>query len=187
MDNFPVLVPVDLSAAWAEASVHLVINAGSEPIGKLGVETGPYRKNSSNQFQGFFERGGRGERTKVNGTVFLDPSDDAQSGKLLFHRESEAGKVFVIPQLYVIPRAVGFDEVVLQNKGFLFRIGDNGIDVSHFFKHGKGFHILTLSFLEIGTHPMFDIPCLPYIEDYSPLVLKQIDPGIRREAINFLI
>src|SRR4030042_2525437 len=39
MDNFPVLVPVDLSAAWAEASVHLVINAGSEPIGKLGVKT----------------------------------------------------------------------------------------------------------------------------------------------------
>jgi hypothetical protein len=133
MDNFPVLVPVDHPTTWPEASVHLVINAGSEPIGKLGVETGPYRKNSSNQFQGFFERGGRGERTKVNGTVFLDPSDDAQSGKLLFHRESEAGKVFVIPQLYVIPRAVGFDEVVLQNKGFLFRIGDNGIDACHLF------------------------------------------------------
>jgi hypothetical protein len=133
MDNFPVLVPVDLSAAWAEASFHLVINAGSEPIRKLGVETGPYRKNSSNQFQGLFERGGGGKRTKVNGTVFLNPSDDAQSRKLFFQRKPEARIVFVIPQLYVITWVVDFDEVVLQNEGFLFRIGDNGIDACHLF------------------------------------------------------
>ena len=45
----------------------------------------------------------------------------------------EARIVFVIPQFYVVPRTVCFDKVVLQNEGFLFRIGDDGIDVRHLF------------------------------------------------------
>src|SRR4030042_4132836 len=133
MDHLLILSRINLPATWTEASTHLIVNAGPQPIRKLGVEAGPDGKDSSNQLQGLSKGGGRGKRTKVKGTIFLNPSDNAQGGKLLFHRKSEARIVFVIPQFYVIPRTVGFDQVVLQNEGFLFRIGDNGLDVRHLF------------------------------------------------------
>ena len=67
---------------------------------------------------------------------------------------------------------VGFNEIVLQNEGFFFRVGDNGFNVHYLFQHGEGFHILTLSFLEIGIYPVSNISCLPDIENGLLFIFK---------------
>jgi hypothetical protein len=149
-------------------------------MGKFGVEAGPDRKESSDQFQGLFERSGGWVRTEIEGVVFLNPPHNAQGWKFFFHRESEAGIILIIPQFYIISRMVLLDEIIFQDISFFFRIGDDGINVCHLFQHRQGLYILFSRLLEIGTHPVFDIPSLPNIEDRSLLIFKKIDTRIGR-------
>ena len=65
MDNFPILVPVDLSATWAGTTVHLIIDAGSETARKLCIKAGTNWKEVSDQSQGLPEGSSRWIRAEV--------------------------------------------------------------------------------------------------------------------------
>jgi hypothetical protein len=139
-------------------------------MGKLCIETGPDRKESSDELQSLPERGRRRIRAEVEGTIFLNPPHDAQGRKFFLDGESETRIILIIPELYIISRMVHFDEIVFQDIGLFFCIGDDGFDVRDFLQHRQSFHIFVSRPLEIGIHPMFDVPCLPHIEDNSLVI-----------------
>ena len=78
------------------------------------------------------------------------------------------------------------DEMILQDEGLLFRIGDDGVDLGHLFQQGEGLYILSTRLLEIGIHPMSDVSCFSHIENRPLLILKKIDTRVGGQTGNFL-
>jgi hypothetical protein len=187
MDQFPVLLLIDLSAAWAGATLHLIIDAGPQPIRKFGVEASTNRKEAPYQPKRLLKGGGRWIRAEVKRTIFLDPPHNPERGKILLHRKLETRVILIVPQLHVVTGMACLDEVIFEYEGLLFCVGDDGIDVRNLFQHGKSLHIHPFPLLEIGAYPMFDVPRLPDIENRPFFVFKQIDTRVRREMVNFLI
>jgi hypothetical protein len=175
-----ILCRIHLPATWTKASAHLIIDAGPEAIGKLGVEASPNRENPSNQPEGLFKRSRRRIRTEIDGIIFLDPSHNGELGKILLHGKLKTGIILIISQLHVIAWTMGFDQVVFKDEGLLLCVGENGVDVGYILQHGQSLHILVPRLLEIGTYPMFDIAGLADIENRPFLILEKVDPRIGR-------
>jgi hypothetical protein len=186
MDYLPVLDRIDLPATWTRTPSHLVVEAGSQTIGKLGVKAGPDGKESSDQLQGLPKGGGRRIRAKIDGAIFLDPPHDAQGWKFFLHGEPEARIILIVPELHIITGMVYLNKVVFQDEGLFFCIGDDGFDVCDLLQHRQSLHIFFGRPLKIGIDPVFDIPGLPHIEDDPLAIFKKIDTGIRRKVIDFL-
>lgn len=135
-------------------------------------------KDSPDQFQRFSQGSRRGIRTEVKGSILLNLSHNAEGWKLFFNREPEAGIPFVIPQLHIVPGMMLLNEVVLQNQGFLLRMGHDGLDVCHFLNHQGGLRSLLRWLLKIGPNPVSDILCLPHVEDRPFFIFKKIDARV---------
>jgi len=76
MDDLLVFDRVDLFATRARTSTHLIIDAGPQPMGEFGINTGPDGKKPADQLQGFSEGGGRRIGTEIERTIFLNPPHD---------------------------------------------------------------------------------------------------------------
>jgi hypothetical protein len=120
MNDLPILDQICLTTARTSTAAHLVVEAGPQSMGKLGVKTCPYRKEPSDQLQGLPEGGGRRIRAKVDGAIFLNPPHDAQGRKFFLYGEPEARIILIIPELHIITGMVHLDEIVFQDEGLLF-------------------------------------------------------------------
>jgi hypothetical protein len=153
-------------------------------MGKFGIEAGADGKQSTDQPECFSEGGGRRVGAEVKRPVFLDLPDNAQCGERFFHRELEAGIVLVIPQLDVVPGSVFLDEMVLQDESLLLRVGEDGLDLGDFSRHQQGLRVFPRLLLEVGTDPMLDVPCFPYVKNPTLAVFEKIDAWMGGEMID---
>src|SRR4030043_122551 len=141
LNHLPILNRVDPFTTGTKASAHLIIDAGPQAMSKFGIDAGSDRKEPTDQLQSFSEGGSRWIGTEIERTIFFNPPYETQCRIFFFQGEFETGVILIIPELHIIAGMVSLDEVILKNQGLLLCVGDNGVNISHFFQHREGFRL----------------------------------------------
>ena len=76
---------------------------------------------------------------------------------------------------------VPFDQVVLEDEGFGFRVGNGYLDISDQLHHRAGFGV-RVSAMKIAGHPFIEITRLADIDDLFFGVQHAINTGTMRQA-----
>jgi hypothetical protein len=82
----------------------------------------------------------------------------------------------VIPKTDIVTGMVFFDQIVLKNQGFLFRLRQDKLDIVDS-GNKKGDHGAGIRAAEVSMSPAFEILCLPHIEDLAGGILHEINTG----------
>ena len=141
--------------------LRLVAGTGSHAAFDFKFQTGPVRgavdvdrtrgqrEHFFDDFQGVPKRPRRHVRTKIQCPVVRHAAHNRETGKILFHRQSEIGIVLVVPQDDVEPRTMAFDQIAFQQKRLQFRRGDDRFNVMHQGHQYARFGTRVAAFLEI--------------------------------------
>ena len=124
-------------------------------------------------------------RAEIEGTVSNDFPRQKEGRILVFDSEFQRDICFVVLEVDIILRGVLLDEIVLQEKGLFFAAGEdkiNMIDVSD--------KLLCLyiffPFPDIAPDPVFEVLCLPDIDDIVVAVPEPVNAGRFGKIVDML-
>ena len=95
---------------------------------------------------------------------------------------ADIGVTLIILQVNIVAGFVFFDQVIFQNQGFHFRIGDDVFKINDLLQQGRLFGMIGLR-LEVGAHAAAQNCRFSDIEDAVVFILKEIAPRFSRQIL----
>ena len=161
------------------------VNAGGQALIDVGVETRflghlaafTQRKQPVEQGRGFPGRGGAGVGAEVftrfaapgfgGGNLAFDLAGDKDT-RVGLGGDQDVGIGFAVPQQNVVGGLVFFDEIVFENQGFNFGLGEDVFEINDLADHFLGFGVMGTG--KIGAHAVFQHFSLADIDNAPRLV-----------------
>ena len=149
------------------------------------VFAGAQREEFPQEPQAFMHRPHLGVGSEIARTVLHDSAGE-QDPRILFRQCNLDVRIgFIILQADIVPRAVFFDEIALQDKRFNFRPSQDRFKIRHFGHHRPHLRGLIAAALKILPYAIFQHHCLAHINDFALGVFHEVDPRRRRQKLEF--
>ena len=177
------------SAAWRNALPDMVIQARTflPDIPRKYLLAFTDREQLMQGFDGFLRRQHIRKRPIIFRLVLLHSACDEDARKHLLHRHLDIRIAFVILQKNIIIGMMLFNEVTFQEKRFHFGIRYDIFKFADIRHHGTCFCRLIAAALKILPHAVFQIHCLPHINDMPVFILHQINSRLLGQLFQFLL
>ena len=177
------------SAAWRNALLDMVIQARTflPDIPRKYLLAFTDREQLMQGFDGFLRSQHIRKRPIIFRLVLLHSACDEDARKHLLHRHLDIRIAFVILQKNIIIGMMLFNEVTFQEKRFHFGIRYDIFKFADIRYHGTCFCRLIAAALKILPHAVFQIHCLPHINDMPVFILHQINSRLLGQLFQFLL
>src|SRR5262249_24303423 len=147
-------------------------------IAEHRIATGAEREDLANRVERLPHGRGTREGPEVAAPVLHDPAGDEHARPRVLHRHLDAHVALIVLQPDVVARAGLFDEVVLEDEGFLVVGGAQGLEVSKPLDQEADLASLVAA-AEVATDPAAEVAGLADVDYLSVAVLQEVHTGTR--------
>jgi len=174
----------NLEDTGARTPPDLVLKAGTYSRSEFGVGAGSELEVAVDEAQGFPSGRCRMVGAKVTRSVRAWAADNLKARPLSLRIKSQREELLIVPELDVISGAMLFDQLILKERGLLFTVDDEGLDIVELGrkKPDEVAHI-TRARLEVTSHPTPQVPRLSDVEYEPSYPSKEIDAGAGGEPV----
>ena len=186
-DRLAIVAAVGQPRAGRKAAVHIILQAGARHLAVNGQVAGAVGKQAIEQVEGGLRGSGVGEWAEIAAAVFDQAARIHNARPLLLHGDADIGIGLVVFEPHIIMRFVLFDELVFEDQGFEFGVGQDVLKVFDMADHAGHFGRGPAQAAEIRAHAVSQIDRLADIDDRARLVVHDIHARCGRHIVEALL
>ncbi len=181
-DHRTVVLLPHLADAGGEASLDVVLKART--LGHRAART--QRKKTPQELQAVPQRRHIRIGAEVARAVTQHTPRDKDARKSLLHRHLDIGVTLIVLQPYIITRPMFLDQVRLKDQRLHLVRRHDRLKVSDMRDHCAHLWRVVSAALKILPNTVFEDNCLAHIDDFSVIVLHNVDSRTVRQQLQFL-
>ena len=152
-----------------------------------GFFTRTETENTLQDFQGLLYRPGAGKRAKITRAVIFQRTGIRHCRPIFIEVDFDIRVAFVILETDIIIRPISLDEIIFQDEGFIFRIGDEEFQFFGFFYLLYSFRRQFSRRLKIGTYTIAEAARFADVDNFPAGIFHQIDTRVGGQLFQLFV